>query len=127
RRWNRQYTVRVRANFVKNLHCDSRTVRLICVRSYPHAFNGRSGSPTSAKLKFLGADARCNENNPKLFEFPVMKDGSAYPKNEPHGTTRTPARVVYLQDGNTLCDVMTHVIEDRTDHHGSGDFRVCDE
>ncbi|GJN85239.1 hypothetical protein PLIIFM63780_008803 [Purpureocillium lilacinum] len=94
---------------------------------YPHAFNGRSGGPTSAQLKFLGADPRCNERNPKLFEYPIMKNGSPYPRDRPHGTTGTPVRVVYLQDGTTLCGVMAHVIEDKNDHHGSGDFRVCDK
>ncbi|KAJ6440033.1 chitin synthase activator (Chs3) [Purpureocillium lavendulum] len=92
---------------------------------FPHAFGGQSGG--GAQLKFYGADARCNEKNPKLFEFPVMKDGTIYPKDEKHDRTRTPARVVYLQDGKTLCGVMTHVIEDKNDHHGSGDFRVCDK
>ena len=56
-----------------------------------------------------------------------MKDGSVYKKDEKHENTQTPARVVYLQDGKTLCGVMTHVIEDKKDHHGSGNFRVCDQ
>ncbi|KAI6088166.1 Ribonuclease/ribotoxin [Hypoxylon rubiginosum] len=92
---------------------------------FPHAFGGSSGS--NAQLRFYGSDNRCNEQNPSLYEFPVMKDGSKYAKDEKHGQTETPARVVYLQaDTSVLCGVMTHVIEDATDHHGSGDFRVCD-
>lgn len=54
-----------------------------------------------------------------------MKNGHAYKKDDKHDHTETPARVVYLQDGKTLCGVMTHVIE-KDDHHGEGDFRVCD-
>ncbi|KYK57258.1 hypothetical protein DCS_04265 [Drechmeria coniospora] len=90
---------------------------------FPHAFGGQSGG--GAQLRFYGADNRCNERNPRLFEFPVNKDGRPYPKDERHDTN-TPARVVYLQDGRTLCGVMTHVIEDPKTHHGSGNFRVCD-
>ncbi|UNI19639.1 hypothetical protein JDV02_005814 [Purpureocillium takamizusanense] len=91
----------------------------------PHEFGGQSGD--GAQLKFYGADLRCNEQKPKLFEFPVMKDGSFYDKNVKHGYIGTPARVVYLQDGKTLCGVMTHFIEDRNTHQGSGPFRVCDK
>ncbi|KAI0010913.1 Ribonuclease/ribotoxin [Xylariaceae sp. FL0662B] len=92
---------------------------------FPHEFGGGSGSGNT-KLHFYGADSRCNQDNPSLFEFPVMKDGSTYARDQRHGVTGTPARVVYLQADLTLCGVMTHVIEDPQDHHGSGDFRVCD-
>ncbi|XXH05599.1 hypothetical protein Hte_012031 [Hypoxylon texense] len=92
---------------------------------FPHAFGGSSGS--NAQLRFYGSDNRCNQQDPKLFEFPVMKNGARYAKDEKHGQTETPARVVYLQDDTkVLCGVMTHVVEDPNDHHGSGDFRVCD-
>ncbi len=55
-----------------------------------------------------------------------MRGGARYPSDRPHGTTPTPVRVVYLQDGTTLCGVMTHVTEHK-DGHGSGPFRVCDK
>ncbi|KAI0378210.1 Ribonuclease/ribotoxin [Hypomontagnella monticulosa] len=93
---------------------------------FPHTFGGGSGSGTT-QLTFYGADPKCNEKKPKLYEFPIMKDGSKYNKNEKHSVTETPVRVVYLQDKNlTLCGVMTHVIEDKKTHKGTGDFRVCD-
>ncbi|KAI0478185.1 Ribonuclease/ribotoxin [Xylaria cf. heliscus] len=92
---------------------------------FPHKFGG--GANPTTQLVFYGADARCNQRNPALWEYPVLKDGKKYPKDQSHGTTPTPARVVYLQaDPKVLCGVMTHVIEDKNDHHGSGDFRVCD-
>lgn len=93
---------------------------------FPHEFHGLAGKG-KAQLKFYGADPRCNQKDPDLYEYPVMLDGQKYPKNVKHGTTKTPARVVYLhQDGKTLCGVMTHVIENKSMHQGTGDFRVCD-
>ncbi|THU77460.1 hypothetical protein K435DRAFT_812423 [Dendrothele bispora CBS 962.96] len=94
---------------------------------FPHAFGGGSGSGDT-RLIFYGSDPRCNQRNPSLLEYPVFRDGKKYGKDDKHGNTQTPARVVYFIDSNEphLCGVMTHVIEDRVDHHGSGNFRVCD-
>jgi hypothetical protein len=60
-------------------------------------------------------------------EYPVFPDGRVYDKNANRGGsgTPTPARVVYLKEGQILCGVMTHVIETMAGN-GSGDFRVCD-
>lgn len=77
-------------------------------------------------MKFYGANMKCNEKNPRLFEFPIMKDGSRYNKDEKHGVTGTPVRAVYLQDTLEICGVMTHVIEEPKTHKGDKDFRVCD-
>jgi hypothetical protein len=89
---------------------------------FPHAFGGGSGNGND-QLKFLGADARCNQKNPKLLEYPVS-DKKTYNKDAARDTD-TPARVVYTDDGKVFCGVMTHVIVDK-DNHGSGNFRVCD-
>ncbi|THU86059.1 hypothetical protein K435DRAFT_868659 [Dendrothele bispora CBS 962.96] len=89
----------------------------------------KSGSGSeNTRVIFYGSDPRCNQRDPSLLEYPVFRDGKKYGKGDKHGKTRTPARVVYFIDSNEphLCGVMTHVIEDRVDHHGSGDFRVCD-
>lgn len=104
---------------------------------FPHAFGGGSsdgGSNTgggggSGQLKFYGADNRCNQKNPKLLEFPILFDGKISKKGGKRGGegTPSPARVVYLQDGKTLCGVMTHVLEDYKGHQGKGNFRVCDK
>ncbi|THU86053.1 hypothetical protein K435DRAFT_804245 [Dendrothele bispora CBS 962.96] len=93
---------------------------------YPHEFRGTSRKNT--RVIFYGSDPRCNQRNPSLLEYPVFRNGEKYVKDKEHGHTETPARVVYFVDSNKprLCGVMTHVIEDPKDHHGSGDFRVCD-
>jgi hypothetical protein len=95
---------------------------------FPHDYYGLSGG--GSRLKFAGADPRCNQAQPNpslLLEYPVFSDGRVYDKNANRGGngTPTPARVVYLKEGSILCGVMTHVIES-ANGNGSGDFRVCD-
>lgn len=101
------------------------TWRLISARRYPHKFFGTSDGPGSPQIHFSGAPGPCNDAKYQLLEYPVMKDGTAFPKDSKHGTVGTPARVVYLANGKILCGVITHVTEDAKDHHGSGPFRVC--
>ncbi|UNI18267.1 hypothetical protein JDV02_004545 [Purpureocillium takamizusanense] len=58
------------------------------------------------------ADDRCNDERTRLLEFPVNEDGSVFQKNGgggAHGRRASVARVVYLEDGRSLCGVMTHL------------------
>lgn len=87
--------------------------------------NAGGKSKSNTQLKFYGgANAKCNEKNPKLEEYPVMKDGKKYPGRE-KGNTLTPARAIFLQGTKELCGVVTHFVE-AGNHVGSGPFRVCD-
>ncbi|KAI1145779.1 hypothetical protein F4825DRAFT_457142 [Nemania diffusa] len=56
---------------------------------FPHNFSG--GANPTTQLVFYGADYRCNKRDPELWEYPVLKDGSKYPKDQPHGNIPTPA------------------------------------
>jgi hypothetical protein len=62
-----------------------------------------------------------------LLEYPVFSDRRVYSKDDKRGGngTPTPARVIYLTDGQTQCGVITHEIQ-TADGNGSGNFMVCD-
>jgi hypothetical protein len=89
---------------------------------FPHSYFGGTGNGAD-RVKFIGADARCNEKDPKLLEFPVSEK-KTYSKDGARDTD-TPARVIYTSDGKVLCGVITHIIADDK-NHGSGNFRACD-
>jgi len=87
--------------------------------------NAGGKSKCNTQLKFYGgADPKCNEKNPKLMEYPVMKDGKKYAGRD-NGSTLTPERAIFLQGTKELCGVVTHWIEAKN-AVGSGLFRVCD-
>ncbi|KAI1860318.1 uncharacterized protein JN550_011584 [Neoarthrinium moseri] len=62
------------------------------VSGFPHEFTGAAtdGRPTqdggggggSGRIKFLGADAQCNEKDPKLLEYPILLDGKKYNRDD---------------------------------------------